>query len=81
MEAGYLKKPFINVGNRQKGRERGVNVISTNYDCNQILKSISIALSEKFNKKIKMSPAVYLGGGVSDRIVEKIEYFLKNYYV
>ena len=39
-ECSFLGVPTVNIGSRQQGRQRGNNVIDTNYDCAQIIKAI-----------------------------------------
>lgn len=80
MEAGFLKIPFINVGNRQKGRESGPNVISVGYNELQILHGVAISQSAEFKKRLNRIQSVYNGGNVSAKITRKIESFLKKYY-
>ncbi len=53
VEAGTFKKPAINIGSRQKGKFKPVNVIDTNYSTSSILKSIKKANTLKFKNKIK----------------------------
>ena len=36
----YLSVPAVNIGERQKNRERGKNVIDVDYSTNKIIKSI-----------------------------------------
>lgn len=36
-ECGYLGVPVVNIGSRQNGRERGKNIIDTNYNCDEII--------------------------------------------
>jgi GDP/UDP-N,N'-diacetylbacillosamine 2-epimerase (hydrolysing) len=40
-ECSYLGVPAVNIGSRQKGRERGANVIDVAYDRSQIFSAIS----------------------------------------
>lgn len=75
-EAGFLKTPFVNIGNRQRGRERGANVISATYNASDIARAIKIALSKKFVKKMKKSRPVYKGGRVASNMVKLIENFI-----
>ncbi len=77
MEAGFLKTPFVLVGNRQKSREAGNNVIPVDYQPQQIIKAISWALSAAFQRKLAVGRPAYQGGDVSGTIVKKIEAFFK----
>jgi UDP-hydrolysing UDP-N-acetyl-D-glucosamine 2-epimerase len=72
-EAGFLKTPFVNVGNRQKGRESGPNVIFSDYTKAGIQKALKVALSDTFRKKLKKSTPSYTGGNVAHRVVSILE--------
>ena len=76
MEAGYLKIPFVLVGNRQDGREAGPNVIRAGYRPERIVSALKKAQSPAFIKKIKKLSSIYRGGEVSGRITHAIEQFL-----
>lgn len=76
-EAGFLKKPFIHVGNRQAGRERGVNVVNAPYEANLIKKAVEVAASDKFQNKLKTTPPLYQGGDVAGKIIKAIFKYLK----
>ena len=53
IEAGSFGKPVVNIGNRQLGRMRGVNVI----DCEitELSKSIRIALTKTESQKLNQN--------------------------
>tara|TARA_B100000029_G_scaffold513034_1_gene611349 strand:- start:2030 stop:3190 length:1161 start_codon:yes stop_codon:yes gene_type:complete len=53
VEAASFKKPAVNIGTRQDGKFMPKNVINTGYNSINILNGIKIALSKRFNKKIK----------------------------
>ena len=72
-EAGFLKTPFINIGNRQSGREAGANVIPSGYDQASIRKAINTVFSKKFKDKLKKTKPIYTGGNVAERVVKTIE--------
>lgn len=78
MEAGYLKKPFICVGNRQKNREHGKNTIMVPYNAKSILNAIKKISTKNFQNKIKKSKPIYFGGDVSGRMLKHIEQFLTS---
>jgi UDP-hydrolysing UDP-N-acetyl-D-glucosamine 2-epimerase len=40
-ECSYLGVPVVNIGTRQRNRERGINVLDCDYDKNQIVSSIT----------------------------------------
>ena len=70
IESASLKKAVVNIGNRQKGRLKGQNVI----DCNivSLSKSIELALSNNFKDKINNIDNIYGAGRTADFIVEKL---------
>ena len=70
IEAASYKKPVINIGNRQKGRIKGINVI----DCkiSRLQDSIAIALSDEFRNKIKSITNIYGKGNAAEIIVDKL---------
>ena len=78
VEAGYLKVPFVNVGNRQLDRECGSNVLHAQYKATDITKCIIKAQTTAFAKMLSKKKSVYIGGEVSKNIVKHIEQFLKN---
>ena len=45
-ECSYLGIPAVNIGTRQRNRERGINVIDTIHDENEILQSINSQLTK-----------------------------------
>ncbi len=53
VEAGSFKKPAINIGSRQEGKIKPLNVIDSKYTEFSIVKSIKRASTFKFKKKIK----------------------------
>jgi GDP/UDP-N,N'-diacetylbacillosamine 2-epimerase (hydrolysing) len=77
LEAPSFGVPAVNVGNRQKGRQKGKNVIDTGYDTREIVSAIDRALhDEAFKRKVKTAKNPYGDGTSSKKIVgilEKIE--------
>ena len=64
--------PFVNIGTRQKGRLRSVNVIDTRYDRDEIICAINKSLFDKgFRDKCKKCKNPY-GQGGSGRKIEEI---------
>ena len=70
IEAASFKKPVVNIGDRQKGRLRGKNVIDCNF--NTLQESIKLALSSSFKNKIKNINNIYGTGSAADFIVDKL---------
>ena len=72
IEASFFKKPVVNIGTRQKFRERGPNVIDVK---NFSQKSISTAILNALNMKssdLKYS-TIYGKGNVSKKIIKHLE--------
>lgn len=44
-EAGFLGRPAVNIGGRQEGREKGVNVLDVSYDYLQIAEAITTQIN------------------------------------
>ncbi len=74
IEAPSFKLPVVNIGNRQKGRVRGRNIIDVQ-KCERefIIKAISKALSEEFKDSLENMKNPYGDGNVSDKIVEVLK--------
>ncbi|MFH1551787.1 MAG: UDP-N-acetylglucosamine 2-epimerase [bacterium] len=73
IESSYFKIPVINIGNRQKNREKGQNVIDTGYQINNILKAIKLVSTKKFKEKCKKAQNPYGLGHASIKIVKILE--------
>ena len=52
IECASFKLPVINCGNRQKGRYSSWNVLHSQFNIKSLIKSIKIAESKKFKKKL-----------------------------
>ncbi|MFH1956625.1 MAG: UDP-N-acetylglucosamine 2-epimerase [Patescibacteria group bacterium] len=73
IEASCLKIPVINIGTRQKNRERGQNVIDTDYSIKEILEAIKKSESLTFRKKISKSKSPYGDGSSAKKIIKILE--------
>lgn len=73
IEAPFLKKPVVNIGNRQKGRLMAENIISTDYECENIYNAIEKALSKDFKEKAKNVESLYGEGNTSEEIVRVLK--------
>lgn len=73
IEAPAFELPVVNVGDRQRGRIRGRNVIDV-VKCEKevICKAIKQALSPEFRKALAGMKNPYGEGNASERIVEKL---------
>jgi len=79
-EAATFKIPVVNIGTRQKGRMRGINVIDANYNKNDIYHAIKTILKPGFSKKIKFMKNPYGDGNSAKKIIQIIKKLdLKNF--
>src|SRR3989339_1628315 len=73
-EAPSFGLPTVNIGTRQQLRERGVNVIDTDHDVQNIIKCIEKSLfDKKFITKVKMGKNPYYNGNTSKKVVKILE--------
>jgi GDP/UDP-N,N'-diacetylbacillosamine 2-epimerase (hydrolysing) len=71
IEAPALNLPAINVGDRQRDRARGANVIDVPHDRGAIVEAVRRALEPGFRQGLGNGASPYLSDGrVSERIVE-----------
>ncbi|MCL2829472.1 MAG: UDP-N-acetylglucosamine 2-epimerase [Betaproteobacteria bacterium] len=71
-EAPALKRPSVNIGDRQKGRLRAASVIDCGEDAASIRAAISRALSPEFRAQAASATPVYGQGNASRRIRETL---------
>ena len=77
IESSSFKIPTINLGNRQKNRFHGKNVIHSSFELNDIKKSINKALSKKFKKKMSKIKNPFFKKNTSKEIVKILNNYLK----
>lgn len=70
MESASFAIPTVNVGLRQKGRERPPNVLDSSAECASIRSSLARARSSEFVKSIADMTNPYGDGCAAERIVE-----------
>ncbi|MEM2251354.1 MAG: UDP-N-acetylglucosamine 2-epimerase, partial [Candidatus Hadarchaeales archaeon] len=71
IEAPSFHLPVVNIGTRQAGRERSVNVIDVGYNKEEILRAIKKALyDKKFLMKVRRCKNPYGDGKAAQRIVK-----------
>ncbi|MEM2963774.1 MAG: UDP-N-acetylglucosamine 2-epimerase [Candidatus Anstonellales archaeon] len=71
IEAPSFHLPVVNIGTRQAGRERSINVIDVGYNKKEILRAIKKALyDKKFLMKVKKCKNPYGDGKAAQRIVK-----------
>lgn len=74
IETPTLKIPFVNVGDRQKARERSTNVIDVEARTHEITKAIKKSLYDQtFISRVKKCKSPYGKGGASKKIVALLE--------
>lgn len=77
IDASAFPIPVINVGERQRGRERGTNVIDVSYNKQEIKKAVKKALNDNdFKEKIKKPKSPY-GNGTAGKQIAEILYNIK----
>ncbi|MGM0405316.1 MAG: UDP-N-acetylglucosamine 2-epimerase [Thermoplasmatota archaeon] len=71
IEAPSFSLPVVNIGTRQRGRERATNVIDVGYDKKEIRKAIERCLNdENFKKEIKDINNPYGDGETAERVTD-----------
>lgn len=76
IESCSFNIPFINLGNRQKGRFSPKNVINSTFNLKKISEAYNIALSDKFMKKISKIKNPYEDKHSSDKALNHIINYL-----
>lgn len=70
VETPSFKVPVIDIGNRQEGREKASNIISSGYKQNEIRAAIRLALSSKFKNKAKQAVNPYGDGTAAKKFIK-----------
>ena len=73
IEAPSFELPVVNIGDRQKGRIRGDNVLDVPWETQAIAKAIQTAVSPAFKTTIKQTKNPYGDGHTANRIVDVLE--------
>lgn len=74
IEAPYFILPVVNIGDRQKGREKAKNIIDTGYEIEEIKEGISRCISDEgYKKSLNNIGNPYGEGNTSQKIVDVIE--------
>jgi UDP-hydrolysing UDP-N-acetyl-D-glucosamine 2-epimerase len=68
MEAASFALPAVNVGIRQRGRERARNVLDADADAASILDRVGVAMDEGFRQSLRGMQNPYGDGHASERI-------------
>lgn len=85
LEASTFKKAVVNIGDRQKGRIAGENVISCYDDDICISEAIDKAISQEFQSSLISVESPYGNGGASEKIFNDLAYsdfpeVIKSFY-
>lgn len=72
IESSSFKLPVVNIGMRQEGRERSINVLDATHDRKKILAAIKTAISPAFRKKAQKAKSPYGDGKAGKRIAETL---------
>jgi len=71
IEAPSFGVPAVNIGTRQKGRQKGDNIIDTGYNSHEIANAIDHALNDtEFRNNVKNTKNPYGEGNSSEKIVD-----------
>ncbi|GMQ97012.1 MAG: UDP-N-acetylglucosamine 2-epimerase [Gammaproteobacteria bacterium] len=70
MESPSLGLPTVNIGIRQRGRERAANIIDARADANDIVNKTNRALSPEFRTRVKDCTNPYGDGYAGERIAD-----------
>ena len=73
IEAPTFGLPVVNVGIRQKGRVKGLNVIDVGYSSSEIAEGIKKAANPEFRSAVKQSCNPYGNGGAANIIAEHLK--------
>lgn len=74
IEAPCLKKPAVNIGERQRGRLKANSVIDCGESKNEIVSALRRALSPTFHRSLKRTVSLYgKGGNASWKIKERLK--------
>lgn len=73
IEAPSFNLPVVNIGNRQKGRVRGSNVLDVGYSADEIIDGINRALEGEFRKCLVDAKNPYGDGRAAQRIIRVLK--------
>lgn len=73
IEAASFGLPVVDIGNRQKGRDRGENVLHVECYAARIAATIPEATSDAFRRRIAGKPNIYGDGNAAAKIVDRLK--------
>ena len=59
IESASFKLPVLNLGDRQKGRFRGINVVNASFSYSNINKKFKYLINNSFKEKISRTKNIY----------------------
>lgn len=69
IESPFFKVPVVNIGDRQGGRFKALNIIDTECRKDEITKAVQLAFSKEFKKEIENMENPYGDGKTAEKIV------------
>jgi UDP-hydrolysing UDP-N-acetyl-D-glucosamine 2-epimerase len=72
IEAPFLGKAVVNIGNRQKGRLSSQHILHSNGEYGDLIKKIRSALKPNFQKKVTKFKSIHGNGKASKKIYQKL---------
>ena len=78
IEAASFKKPVLNLGFRQGGRDRSKNTLDCKFDEKQIDKCLKILINKNFEENYKNMKNVYFKKNASNIILKNCENITLN---
>ena len=78
IESTYFKIPVINIGNRQRGRECGKNVLQVDYREEHIKAALTRVNTPAFKKICATATTPYGNGQAGKKIVSLLEKFVTD---
>jgi UDP-N-acetylglucosamine 2-epimerase len=73
IEAPSFKLPVVNIGSRQDGRVKSVNVVDVGYEQKDIIDGLKKALHPEFSQGLSRIDNPYGSGNASEKIVEVLK--------
>lgn len=74
IEAASFELPVVNIGSRQRGRVRGMNVVDVDYKRSSIIQGIHRALDSQFRKRLRGMDNPYKSGEASAKILNILKH-------
>lgn len=80
LETPFFEKPFINIGNRQKGRQQSTNVLNVGYNKDEILRALEIAVHDRIFYETEVENCInpYGDGNAGKKIAEILAHVPMN---